>query len=168
MKKLFLFFKMADFFQQLTFFGKTAFLKISADFVTVFQKLLFHLKDKDANRRKKLFCSSSGSGDINEKRWLNKQLDSCFCESLYTGTIGTILLLVLYYRSEYRYYWYYRYYRYYQYSWYYRILLELSLLDYRYYHCTGTISTTGTIGTIAHCTVIGLLLSRDREELAQN
>ena len=36
---------MADFFQQLTFFsGKTAFLQISADFVTWFEKFFFHLK----------------------------------------------------------------------------------------------------------------------------
>ena len=29
------------------------------------------------------FFSPSGSGDKHEKQSLNKQLDSCFCESLY-------------------------------------------------------------------------------------
>ena len=29
------------------------------------------------------FFSSSGSGDIHEKQSLSKQLDSCFCKSLY-------------------------------------------------------------------------------------
>ena len=35
---------MADFFQQLTFSGKTAFLQIPADFVTEFEKFFFYLK----------------------------------------------------------------------------------------------------------------------------
>ena len=37
----------------------------------------------DIKRCKQIFSSLSGSGDIQLKRSLNKQLDSCFCKSLY-------------------------------------------------------------------------------------
>ena len=39
--------------------------------------------DKDANRCKLLFCSSSGSGDIREKHKFQNQLDVFFSNSLY-------------------------------------------------------------------------------------
>ena len=65
---------MADFFQKLTFSVKTAFLQISADFVTGFESS----SDKDANRCKKLLCSSSGSGDIGKKHKFQNQLDLFF------------------------------------------------------------------------------------------
>ena len=35
--------------------------------------------DKHANRCKKLFCSSRGSGDIHEKHIFQKQVDVYFC-----------------------------------------------------------------------------------------
>ena len=41
--------------------------------------------DKDANKCKKLFCSSSGSGDIREKHKFQNQLDVYFCYSLYVA-----------------------------------------------------------------------------------
>ena len=39
---------------------------------------------------KRFFCSSKGSGDIHQKRSLNKQLDSCFCESLHVSSLQTL------------------------------------------------------------------------------
>ena len=55
---------MADFFpNRLLFSGKTAFLKISADFVIGFEK-----SDEDANRLIQLFCISSDSGNICENK----------------------------------------------------------------------------------------------------
>ena len=56
-------------------------MQISADFVTRFEKIFVSSEsssDKDANRYQKLFCGSSGSGDIRKKNKFQKQLDVFF------------------------------------------------------------------------------------------
>ena len=61
------------FSNNLFFFWQNSVFKISADFVTRFEKFM----------RKLFFCSSSGSRDIREKHKFQKQLDVFFCYSLY-------------------------------------------------------------------------------------
>ena len=64
---------MADFFKSLLFSGKTAFLKLSADFLNGFHpKALQTRMQININN---FFYSSSGSGDIREKLKLQNQLD---------------------------------------------------------------------------------------------
>ena len=83
MKKIFSIFQNGGFFSIAYFFsGKTAFLKIFADFETRFQKLFFSSEsslENYANKSKKLFCSSSGSVNIREKHIFQKQVDVYFC-----------------------------------------------------------------------------------------
>ena len=60
-----------------------------------FEKFLFYLKalqKSDASNGKKIFCSTKGSGYIHQKRSLNKQLDSCFCKSLYVYSISRTII----------------------------------------------------------------------------
>jgi len=67
MKGGFWIFQNGGFFPIAYFFsGKTAFLKISADFVTIFEKYFFHLKALQTRMQIDVnnFCSSYGSGDI--------------------------------------------------------------------------------------------------------
>ena len=78
MKKCFLFFQNGGFFLITYFSGKSAFLQISADFVTEYKKLFFS-SDKDSIICKELFCSSRGSGDIREKHNFQNQVDCFFC-----------------------------------------------------------------------------------------
>ena len=52
--------------------------ELQKNFLPLLASIFEELSDK-----KIIFFSSSGSGDIHEKQSLNKQLDSCFCESLY-------------------------------------------------------------------------------------
>ena len=98
MKKSFWIIQNGFFFFSLLFSDKTAFFQTSADFVNGFEKQISSesSSNKDANRCKKLFCSSSGSGDsICEKHIFQKQLDVFFCYSLYLKSrsrqIGGIL-----------------------------------------------------------------------------
>ena len=67
------FFPIADFF-----FEKSVFSAKSGEFMLRFEKFLFYLKALQKVMQvmvKKIFCSSKGSGDLYQKRSLNKQLD---------------------------------------------------------------------------------------------
>ena len=79
-----IFSKWLIFSDSLLFSGKTAFLQISADFGTEFEKLFFHLKTFQKRMQidvKNFFVA----GDISEKDKFQKQLDVYFCYSLYDG-----------------------------------------------------------------------------------
>ena len=90
-KKFFNFSKWGIFSNSLLFPGKTAFLQISADFVTAFEKFLFHLKDL----QKKLFCGLNSFGGMGEK-----QLDVFFvthCTHFNPYAINFALVFALFY-----------------------------------------------------------------------
>ena len=81
MKDFFKFFQNGGFFSIADFFlEKSVFSAKSGEIVLRFEKL----SKSDVNNGKSIFCSSKGLGDIHQKRSLDKQLDSCFCESLYS------------------------------------------------------------------------------------
>ena len=74
------------FSNSILFSVKTAFSKISDDFVTGYEKLFFHLKALQTKMlldENNFFCSSGGSGDIREKHKFQNQLMCFFCYSLY-------------------------------------------------------------------------------------
>ena len=72
---------MADFFRQLTFFlAKQRFLQISADFVTGFEKIFFHLKAHQTRMQIDEYNSFLAQVilEIREKHKLQNQLDVFF------------------------------------------------------------------------------------------
>ena len=103
-KKFLNFSKWRIFSNTLLFSGKTAFLKISADFVTGFQKSFFHLKALQTRMQidGNIFFQLKWFRRYPQKHKFQNQLDVYFCYSLYLILAfcqGHILVLIASKRS---------------------------------------------------------------------
>ena len=80
----FIFSKWRILFNRLLFSGKTAFLQISADFVTEFKKIFFHLKARQTRMQidVKKFVAQVVPAIYAKNFKFQKQLDVYFCYSL--------------------------------------------------------------------------------------
>ena len=92
MKKSFWIFQNGGFFSVAAFSLKNqCFPRNQVNFCSVLKFFFLSVSSSksDASNGENIFCSSKGSGDIHQKRSLDKQLDSCFCKSLYSNLVYT-------------------------------------------------------------------------------